>query len=173
VDNSSPERFVTLGPRYNQLLTRVRHDYGQDSVNTILAVTRYYPLAILCAVSLGCGDKGRIETYRATGSVEYMDGQAIESGSVLFVATDGQPPARAMINNGRFTLGTYEESDGAAAGSFQVAVLLEPPADYDPDAGRAPPTADTKYGRPETSGLSFEVAPDADNDFEIKLERSH
>ena len=83
----------------------------------------------------------------------------------------GLPPGRALIEHGKFNVRTYEESDGAVEGSFQVGVLVSPPIDYDPDAGRPPMGAKAKYGRPETSGLAYDVTPDGENHFEILLER--
>ena len=68
-------------------------------------------------------------------------------------------------------MGTYEESDGAVAAKFAAAITVNPPADFDPDAGKRSVGAKAKYEDPKTSGLEFEVTEDGDNHFEIKLER--
>ena len=132
----------------------------------------FRPVSIVFALAAvaGCGNSDRLPTYETTGSVQYEDGEPIEEGTVMLVAA-GLPPGRALIENGRFEIGTYEESDGAVEGTFQVAVLVAPPVDYDPDAGRPPVGAKAKYERPETSGLEFQVTADGENEMNLVLER--
>lgn len=129
-------------------------------------------IGVWLAAALGCGNSDRLPTFTTTGTVEYEDGEPIDEGTVMFVAS-GLPPGRALIQDGRFEIGTYEEADGAVEGTFQVAVLVAPPVDYDPDAGRPPVGAKAKYERPETSGLEFKVTPDEKNEFDIVLERGN
>ena len=106
---------------------------------------------------LGCGDANPMPTFTTTGSVTYTDGQPIEEGSIIFVC-EGMPSGRAVIENGVYRIGTFEEDDGAVAGKFRIAVTVNPPADYDPDSRRpAPKLAHMKYSAPDTSGLEFEV----------------
>lgn len=120
---------------------------------------------------VGCGKSGRLETYQTAGTVMFVDGEAVEEGGIILSAT-GLPPARGVIENGRFSLMTYETGDGAVAGKFKVAVRVNPPMDYDPDAGKPPPLgAKSKYERPETSGIEFEVTTEGDNVLDIVLER--
>lgn len=127
-------------------------------------------LAVL-VTTVGCTDSDRLATYKTTGAVTYTDGTKIQEGTVLCIA-EGLPPARGIIEDGEFRLGTYEQSDGAVAAKFKVAVTVAPPIDYDPDDGKKPPVgAKAKYNRPETSGLEIEVKPDVENHFEIVLER--
>jgi hypothetical protein len=131
---------------------------------------RTVALWICVLVSIGCQNSDRIATYETTGTVTYEDGKPIQEGSVIFIAS-GLPSGRGLIEDGSFSVGTYEDTDGAVAGTFQVAVIVNPPADYDPDAGKTPVAAKAKYARPETSGIEFEVKPDGANTLKIVLER--
>lgn len=101
----------------------------------------------------------------------YEDGQPIEEGTITFIG-DGLPPGRGLIDSGRYEMGTYESDDGIVVGSFQIAITVSPPVDFDPDGGKRPPkSAKAKYTRPETSGLTFEMTPESSSEFNIKLER--
>ena len=133
-------------------------------------MARATTLWIFAVAFAGCHDSDRIATYETTGTVIYEDGKPIEEGSVMLISS-GLPSGRGLIENGRFRIGTYEDTDGAVAGKFQVAVIVNPPVDYDPDAGRPPVSAKAKYSRPETSGIEFEVKPDDANTLQIVLER--
>ena len=133
-------------------------------------MVRTASIVFAVATVAGCGNSDRMPTYETTGSVQYEDGEPIEEGTVMLVAP-GLPPGRALIEKGRFEIGTYEESDGAVEGTFQIAVLVAPPVDYDPDAGRPPAGAKAKYERPETSGLEFQVTADGKNELDLVLER--
>jgi len=124
-------------------------------------------------LSAGCGNSDRLPTYKATGTVKFDDGKPVEEGSISLSAS-GLPPGRGFIENGEFSVTTYEEGDGAVAGTFQVAIRANPPVDYDPDSrGPAPIGAKAKYERPETSGIEFEVTPKGANTLDIVLERGN
>ncbi len=135
---------------------------------------RYIILLAFTAITLsivGCKDSGNLPTYKTTGSVEYEDGQIVEEGTVIFVA-DGMPPGRSVIEEGEYSISTYDPNDGAVAAKFRVAVNVNPPMDFDPDGRKKPPKlAKQKYSAPDTSGLEFEVTADGKNRFDIVLER--
>lgn len=121
--------------------------------------------------ALGCSDSDRLTTYALRGEVTYEDGQPIEEGNIMFVA-EGLPSGRGLIDAGRYELGTYESDDGIVAGTFQIAITVSPPVDFDPDGGKRPPkSAHAKYTHPETSGLTFEMTPESSGEFNIKLQR--
>ena len=127
--------------------------------------------AFFALIFAGCGDSGRIPTYKTTGSVKYVDGESIKEATVIFVA-EGVPAGRGVVEDGEYAIGTYEDDDGAVAAKFRVAVNVNPPADYDPDGRKRPPKlAHQKYSAPDTSGLEFEVTKDGDNRYDIVLER--
>gem|GEM_PF-422612 len=127
--------------------------------------------AFFALIFVGCGDSGRLPTCKTTGSVTYVDGESVQEGSVIFVA-EGVPAGRAVIDDGEYSIGTYEDDDGAVAAKFRVSVNVHPPEDFDPDGRKRPPKlAHEKYSAPDTSGLEFEVTKDGDNRFDIVLER--
>src|SRR5438874_923554 len=68
----------------------------------------------------GCSDN-RIKTAPVEGAVTYK-GKAVPQGSIMFQPQDG-PAATANIKNGRYTLKTYRDGDGAVLGSHKVTVI--------------------------------------------------
>lgn len=120
---------------------------------------------------LGCSNSDGLPTYPLSGTVRFENGQVVEEGTILFVAA-GLPAGRGSITNGEYKVGTYRADDGIVAGTFQVGIIVSPPADYDPDAkGKPPMMAKAKYARPDTSDLEFEVRPEGERRFNIELER--
>ncbi len=119
---------------------------------------------------MGCSKSDRLPTFKTTGTVKYEDGELIKEGTILFVA-EGLPSGRGIIRDGKYEIGTYEETDGAVAADFRVGITVNPPEDYDPDAGRLRGVAKAKYSRPDTSGLEFTVEDADENTFDVELER--
>lgn len=137
----------------------------------MLRPTLLFGIAAIALLATGCKNSDNLATYETTGSVTYKDGQIVDEGTVIFVA-DGLPPGRAVIEEGEYSVSTYEPDDGAVAAKFRVAVTVNPPMDFDPDGGKKPPKlAKQKYSAPDTSGLEFEVTADGENRFNIVLER--
>jgi hypothetical protein len=118
----------------------------------------------------GCGDDGRIPTYPASGVVKFADGKPLVGGVVLCESPHGLA-ARAIIQeDGTFELGTYEQDDGAVAGKHRVTIQPAPSADADPDSGvKTPPAFDERFKSFDTSGITFDVKPDGENDFKIEI----
>ena len=131
---------------------------------------RNISIMILVCGAIGCGDSSRMKTYPTSGSITFDDGKPVEEGTIMFVSS-GLPSGRGLIEGGQYQMGTYEQADGSVEGTFQVAVVVNPPANYDPDAGPPPVGAKEKYSIPETSGLEFTVTADGPNEFDIVLER--
>jgi hypothetical protein len=124
-------------------------------------------VGVLVAVA-GCGS-GRSSV---TGKVTYEDGSAVESGTVIAEATvNGKLVAvqAAIKSDGTFTWGGEREGDGALPGQYKVIVMPITVSDYQASQG-VTPNIDGKYGRYESSGLSFEVKP-GKNQFNIKVSR--
>lgn len=152
---------------------------------------------LLLAFLAGCsgggdGYKPRAKTYKVTGKVTFL-GSPLIGASVAFSPTGDQPVAVGMTDdNGEFTLMTYKAKDGAAAGDYQVAVMLVDSGDesaspeiahapnqesYVPvdthklansgkKAGRALPA---KYGDPKKSPLKATVEAGTTNEFEFDI----
>ncbi|MFO0808226.1 MAG: hypothetical protein U0746_06355 [Gemmataceae bacterium] len=132
-----------------------------------MAQTRWLALIPLVVLIAGCG------TNRCTvaGTVTYEDGAPVESGSVIGEATiDGKMVAvQGTIKNGVFTWGGAKEGDGALPGTYKVIVVPISLSEYQLSQGMTP-SVDGKYGKYETSGLSFEVKA-GKNEFPIKVTR--
>jgi hypothetical protein len=85
----------------------------------------------------------RATTYPVTGTITY-NGQLLGSGEVVFAPQVlGGYQAVGPIVGGRFTLSTFAPGDGAAAGSYAIAIIA--------------PGVPAKYQSPSTSGLSADV----------------
>jgi hypothetical protein len=105
------------------------------------------------------------------GTVTYDDGTPVESGIVIGDATvDGKPVSvQGTIRHGAFSWGGAKEGDGALPGQYKVIVV--PPALSESEVARGMiPAIDGKWGKYETSGLSFEVK-EGKNEFNIKVTR--
>jgi len=129
--------------------------------------TRRLVVAVLfgtvVATGFGCG---RLK-YSVTGVVVHDDGSPYTGGGVVAMETDvdgKRVMARGGIGpDGRFTLASQRPEDGAFAGTYRVRVL--PPVVID---APAPKGLDSRFQSFDTSGLSFEVRPGA-NEFTITL----
>jgi hypothetical protein len=86
--------------------------------------------ALLCSLLVGCG-KGNLA--KVTGTVT-RDGQPVTSGgSVMFSPVGegvdaGKPGSGEIRPDGTYTIGTYDEGDGAVIGKHRVSVSLDQPA---------------------------------------------
>ena len=124
-----------------------------------------FVLAMSLVLLAGC-NSGRCTV---TGTVTYEDGSPVEAGSVIGEATvDGKLVAvQGTIKNGAFTWGGAKEGDGALPGHYKVIVVPISLSEYQLGQGMTP-AVDGKFGKYETSGLSFEVKP-GKNEFPIKV----
>jgi len=124
-----------------------------------------FGFAISLVLLAGC-NSGRCTV---TGTVTYEDGTPVESGSVIGEATvDGKlVGVQGTIKNGAFTWGGAKEGDGALPGHYKVIVVPISLSEYQLGQGMTP-AVDGKFGKYETSGLSFEVKP-GKNEFPIKV----
>jgi hypothetical protein len=123
--------------------------------------------AVVCAAAAGCG-AGR---QPVNGRVAYEDGSPVPAGTVVGEATvDGKPvTVQGRIGpDGRFTWGGEKPDDGALPGTYKVAVLPVPLGDYEKAQGKQPAVGG-KYGRFESSGITFEVKPAGPNTLDITV----
>ncbi len=132
-------------------------------------VRKCFPAALPLTLVLlaGCGS-GR---NTVTGTVTYDDGTPVESGIVIGDATvDGKPvTVQGTIRNGVFSWGGAKEGDGALPGQYKVIVVPPALSEYEVGQGMIP-AIDGKFGKYETSGLTFEVKPGR-NEFPIVVTR--
>jgi hypothetical protein len=108
-----------------------------------LRVRKYFRLVFVAPVLLaiaGCGDD-RIARYPVTGSVT-IDGKPAEGAMIIFCPQNPSPevenlrPFGKSDATGAFNLMTFDEGDGAPAGSYKVLVKWPAPATVDPRDGR-------------------------------------
>jgi len=142
----------------------------------------------------GCGSSSNPATYPVTGTVTF-EGKPLAGANVGFSATDENTRGAIGVTDseGKYSLTTFEQGDGAMAGTFKVTVskfdgpetavqLADPsadtggemPADYSPEASTAParPSKNLlpqQYLRPQTTPLSFTVET-GPNTFDIVVE---
>jgi hypothetical protein len=141
--------------------------------------------ASCCCV--GCFDRnGRPATHPVKGRVTYQ-GKPVADASVAFLAPGAPSPASGTTDaDGRFTLSTFAQGDGAVAGTHVVTVKklsLQPagpipPADIEEamrqqaqqiaKAEKSGSLLPEKYAAESTTDLRLEVV-DGENFFEIKL----
>ena len=128
---------------------------------------------LVAAMIFGCNKSDRIRTYPVSGTVTFPYGSPIGLSSILFESREHAIPAKGVVEeDGTFTLGTYEEDDGAGAGKHIVSITPMPSEDFDPDASRrVRPSIDPSYMHPDSSGLEFEVTEEGPNHFEIQVKK--
>jgi hypothetical protein len=113
-------------------------------------------LALLGPVFPGCGgDPDLLPTVPVSGTLA-VDGKPVAKGAIHFHPQKGQT-ANGIVADGRFTLSTYKEGDGAVAGKHRVAVEVNtevPMKDGDTTAKSLIPK---KYASPDESGIELEI----------------
>jgi len=117
----------------------------------------------------GCGD-GRPATFPVTGEVHY-NGQPVAGASVVF--TSAGPPAKGVTDaQGKFTLRTFAEGDGALAGEHRVTITknVAQPAAADNPYPETKNVLPAKYARPDTSQLAAVVNENGEHHFRFDLQ---
>lgn len=128
----------------------------------------------------GCGSSEPtgdiVQTVPASGVLTWQD-KPLEYYQVTLFPTDGRPAMGISDPEGKFTLGTNQQDDGAMAGSHQVSVTYVGPPSENPEEGvmefSSPPPPkvkiDSKYFNAETSGLTVSVPEAGSSDLKIEL----
>jgi hypothetical protein len=112
----------------------------------------------LAALASGCGS-GR---YPVIGRVTYEDGSPVEAGTVIGEAKVHGKAVGVQGNieqDGGFRWGTARPGDGALPGNYRVIVVPVALGDSELAEGKVP-AVDGKFGKYETSGITFEVKPE-------------
>jgi hypothetical protein len=126
-------------------------------------------LILVCFTLTGCPDKGGgVKTYPAGGVVKLKDGQPLAGATVSFLSPQNDVARAVTDAEGKFQLGTFEETDGAVAGKHRVAVL--PQIVRGSTSGGV--EVHSRFTTAETSGIEVEVTPDGENQFQIEVERA-
>lgn len=111
----------------------------------------------LSPLLLGCGD-GRPSRVPVSGQV-LIDGQPLKHGVVSFVPTGARASFGKLDDQGRFTLGCFEQADGAVVGLHRVQVAADEAVGEIRTRWHAP----KKYADYKTSGLEREVSVSTDS----------
>jgi hypothetical protein len=114
------------------------------------------------ACIIGCGDN-LPRRVPVSGRV-LIDGKPLETGTLL-IETPGQRPSHAALGpGGKFTVGTFSETDGTMPGKHRVAIISK----EDINGKTVKWLIPKKYTDLTTSGMEIDV-PGARNDVELRL----
>jgi Carboxypeptidase regulatory-like domain len=166
VSKSESSRLVLSRPNaYSRVadpgygwMTKINIELRGWMVETSLAIG-----ALLLLVS-GCGasDRGGIR-----GSILRKDGTPLAGARVVARSLETGESAYATTDaNGRFDMGSSEQSGGVSAGDYDGIVLENR---GDPDS-RRPLSISEKYREPSSSGLSVSVRSGESQEMNLKLD---
>jgi hypothetical protein len=143
-----------------------------------------FAVALTVLLSAGCGGPtgpAPEKVAPVSGTLTYQ-GKPLKYYGVTFLPTDGRRPGFGTTDPfGKFTLSTNSEGDGAPLGTSKIAVAFAgPPQHEDASLTGAPidnpallpkpkTQVPTKYGNPETSGLTVDVPPEGLQDYKLDL----
>ena len=131
-----------------------------------------FGLAICLLVACGCAPPGSAPTVKVTG-VLTRKGTPVPNASVTFTPSTGRPANGVTDAEGKFTLSTFANDDGAVPGSHRVSVasMTIPPMPGTPEARTASPQGEfpARFSNPDTSGLVAEVKPGQNNDLKLDI----
>jgi hypothetical protein len=124
-------------------------------------------LALVVIAGCGGGDADEPPTVRVSGTLT-VEGKPVSQGVVHFHPAKGRP-ATGIVKDGKFTLTTYTDGDGAIPGKNQVAVeVVEevPTKDGDTTVKSLIPS---KFMNPAQSGIQFELRPSGYSNLQILI----
>jgi hypothetical protein len=136
------------------------------------AARRKTVLPVLIAATIAstalCGcSKGpvRVEVQPVEGQVLF-NGKPLEGAQVVFyrqgeAGAEVRAPRARTGPDGRFRLGTYDQTDGAPEGQYVVTVVHFPMVKMGGDTAPGPNVLPQKYASPKTSDLRLLVAKGA------------
>jgi hypothetical protein len=125
-------------------------------------------LTALGAVGCSSTPAGVIPAVPAAGTVTYK-GKPLEQGQLQFLPEQGSP-ASGSIENGKFTLSTYSEGDGAVPGKHKVGITStkEVPSKRGGEAETVY-LIPVNYASPDLSGIEVEIPPEGNTNITIDL----
>jgi hypothetical protein len=125
-------------------------------------------VAFLCS---GCSDS-RPKAYAAKGKVVFQDGSPVKVGTIETKSDKyGIQATGAIEKDGSFVLTTYSPGDGAVEGKHQCVIVqfiqVEGAAKFKPSSIGV---VNKKHSSYATSGLSFSIEPNNNNNLLIKVD---
>ncbi|MEM7476765.1 MAG: carboxypeptidase regulatory-like domain-containing protein [Planctomycetota bacterium] len=128
-------------------------------------------LYFACLLALAAGCSSNLRTYPVKGKVVFANGRNVVVGTVEFQSVAHRINARGQIQpDGTFELTTYKDGDGAIAGEHKCVVLQMVIGEN--MHGHRPSevgVVDPKFASYLTSGLSFTIDPDKENDIVVTV----
>ena len=118
---------------------------------------------------VGCGSKTAI----VNGVLVFSDkpdepAKELEGYTITFESVDGKASSVGTVgSDGKFTMSTFKDGDGALRGKMKVAVT--PPIQMS-DASIGPSKIDKRHHTFETSGLEADIVPGTNN-ITLKVDR--
>jgi len=117
-----------------------------------------------------------VATVPASGTLTF-NGAPLEYYQVAFFPENNRPAIGITDTEGKFTLGTNSENDGAVVGIHRVAITYVGKPSDNPDEGimefSAPPAPKYKipgkYNAPDTSGLTLEIPSSGTSELTLEL----
>lgn len=130
---------------------------------------------MLAATLCGCS---RGPVMAPVHGIVSLDGKPLAFGVIMLHPTKGQVAQASIGADGAFAVSTFHPGDGAPVGSYRVSVLCY--EGHDPQRKQAGSNSaeefllgkslvPLRYTRANSSGLSVDVAPDADNELVLDL----
>lgn len=124
---------------------------------------------LLLATCCICGCSSQLSTYPVAGKIRFEAGGVVKVGTVELKSREHGVQARGQIStDGTFTLTTFEENDGAVAGTHDCVVTQMVITE---DLGRHRASTlgviDRRYFNYSTSGLVVEINDQGENEVEL------
>lgn len=113
-------------------------------------------MLIVLLATVGCGD-GRPDLVPVSGQV-LIDGKPLGYGFIRVVPENARAATGKLDTEGRFTLKTFEDGDGALCGVHSVSIIAGKSISDEETQWLAP----EKYSQSETSGLTTEITEATD-----------
>lgn len=127
---------------------------------------RCRPLWIGLLLAFGCSQNEQA-LFPVSGMITYNN-RPIPMGKLVFhpqFPGPGWMPVAVADDGGTFEASTKQQSDGVLPGRYIVTVVWRPGSDDEESPNLLP----ARYADPKTSGLNFELGPDADDFLTIEL----
>ncbi|MCL4203723.1 MAG: hypothetical protein KJ000_14580 [Pirellulaceae bacterium] len=119
-------------------------------------------VVLMLGVLPGCGGKG----HSVSGTVRVKGGEVLKQGNVQFISA-ANTASGAIGQDGRYTLSSTGQGDGAAPGTYKVIFLsTEIGGGYDNPGEPVRQVIDSKYVNPTTTPIEVTV-PGGTYDFEL------
>lgn len=133
---------------------------------------RFFVALIVVGSALLSGCNRSPATYCVTGMVTYR-GKPVDGAGVMFMPSNGRPASALTDAEGRFTLRTFKQNDGATAGENVVCIskMMPQPGDKTKDAmlQNMISLLPARYATPTISPLRATITTAGPNEFQFDL----